>query len=117
MDYENVFIKQYTEALSKMKKFINWLKDDWKNNRFRLFCESIGSICFIAIYVLMAWYGESVSIMNIFLIQLVGSSLHIINAYMRSSVNLIMLNSIVILIALFGLGKMHLWGEGEFILW
>ena len=86
----------------------NWLVDDWKNNRFRLFCETIGSLCFISIYVLMAWYGDDVCITTIFLIQLVGSSLHIINAYLRSSVNLIVLNSIVILIALFGLGKMHL---------
>ena len=89
-------------------KIINWLKDDWKNHRFRLFCESIGSICFIAIYVLMAWYGEAVSILTIFLIQLVGSSLHIINAYLRNSVNLIALNCIVIAIALFGIAKMVL---------
>ena len=108
LDYKNVFIKQYTEALSKMKKIINWLKDDWKNNRFRLICETFGSICFIAIYVLMAWYGESVSSLTIFLIQLVGSSFHIINAYLRNSVNLIALNCIVITIALFGLAKMAL---------
>ena len=76
-----------------MKKFLNWLKDDWKNNRFRLFCETIGSICFIAIYVLMAWYGEAVSILTIFL---------------RNSVNLIALNCIVIAIALFGIAKMAL---------
>ena len=86
----------------------NWLIDDWKNNRFRLFCETVGSLCFIMIYLLMAYYGDDVYITTIFLIQLVGSSLHIINAYLRSSVNLILLNSIVILIALFGLGKMHL---------
>ena len=86
----------------------NWLIDDWKNNRFRLFCETIGSLCFILIYLLMAYYGDDVCITTIFLIQLVGSSLHIINAYLRSSVNLIMLNSIVIIIALFGLAKMHL---------
>jgi len=91
-----------------MKKFLIWLKDDWMNHRFRLFCESIGSICFIAIYVLMAWYGESVSILTIFLIQIVGSTLHIINAYLRNSVNLIALNCIVIAIALFGLAKMAL---------
>ena len=91
-----------------MNKFINWLKDDWKNNRFRLFCETIGSICFITIYVLMAWYGDSVSILNIFLIQIVGSTLHIINAYLRNSVNLIALNVIVIAIAFFGLAKMAL---------
>ena len=92
----------------KKNKIINWLKDAWKNNRFRLFCETVGSLCFIAIYVLMAWYGESVSIMNIFLIQLVGSTLHIINAYLRNSVNLIALNCIVIAIARFGLAKMAL---------
>jgi hypothetical protein len=86
----------------------NWLIDDWKNNRFRLFCETIGSLCFILIYLLMAYYGDDVCITTIFLIQLVGSSLHIINAYLRSSVNLIMLNTIVIIIALFGLAKMHL---------
>jgi hypothetical protein len=86
----------------------NWLIDDWKNNRFRLFCETVGSLCFILIYLLMAYYGDDASITTIFLIQLVGSSLHIINAYLRSSVNLILLNSIVIIIALFGLVKMHL---------
>ena len=86
----------------------NWLLDDWKNNRFRLFCETFGSLCFIIIYLLMAWYGDDASITIIFLIQLVGSSFHIINAYMRNSVNLILLNLVVIIIALFGLAKMHL---------
>ena len=86
----------------------NWLLDDWKNNRFRLFCETFGSLCFIIIYLLMAWYGDDASITIIFLIQLVGSSLHIINAYLRNSVNLIVLNLVVIVIALFGLAKMHL---------
>jgi len=86
----------------------NWLVDDWKNNRFRLFCETIGSLCFILIYLLMAYYGEDASITTIFLIQLVGSSLHIVNAYLRNSANLIMLNSVVIIIALVGLANMHL---------
>jgi len=81
------------------------LIDDWENNRFRLFCETIGSLCFISIYVLMAWYGDDVSILKIFLIQLVGSTLHIINAYLRSSVNLIVLNVIVIMIAIFGIWR------------
>jgi hypothetical protein len=84
----------------------SWLIEDWKHNRFRLFCETIGSLCFISIYVLMAWYGDAVSIFTIFIIQLVGSSLHIINAYMRNSVNLIILNIIVIAIAIFGIGRM-----------
>ena len=52
----------------KNNKIINWLKDDWKNNRFRLFCETIGSLGFISIYVLMAWYGDSVSI-ELFLVS------------------------------------------------
>jgi hypothetical protein len=86
----------------------DWLIDDWKNNRFRLFCETVGSLCFILIYLLMAYYGDDASITTIFLIQLVGSSLHIINAYLRNSVNLIMLNAIVIIIALVGLANMHL---------
>jgi hypothetical protein len=86
----------------------NWLVDDWKNNRFRLVCETFGSLCFIIIYLLMAWYGDDASITIIFLIQLLGSSFHIINAYMRNSVNLIVLNLVVIIIALFGLAKMHL---------
>ena len=86
----------------------DWLIDDWKNNRFRLFCETVGSLCFILIYLLMAYYGDDASITTIFLIQLVGSTLHIINAYLRNSVNLIMLNAIVIIIALVGLANMHL---------
>jgi hypothetical protein len=86
----------------------NWLIDDWKNNRFRLFCETIGSLCFISIYVLMAWYGDAVSILTIFIVQIFGSSLHIINAYMRNSANLIILNVVVITIAIFGIGRMFL---------
>jgi len=86
----------------------NWLIDDWKNNRFRLFCETIGSLCFISIYVLMAWYGDSVSIFTIFIVQIFGSTLHIINAYMRNSVNLIVLNVVVIAIAIFGIGRMFI---------
>ena len=94
--------------MSMIGAFRNWIVNDWKYNRFRLFCETLGSMCFILIYLLMAWYGDDVCVTTIFLIQLLGSSLHIINAYMRNSVNLILLISIVIIIALFGLAKMHL---------
>ena len=94
--------------MSMLSSFKSWIVNDWKYNRFRLFCESLGSLAFILIYVLMAWYGDDVCITTIFLIQLVGSTLHIINAYLRNSVNLILLNSIVIIIALFGLAKMLL---------
>ena len=86
----------------------NWLIDDWKYNRFRLFCETIGSLCFISIYVLLAWYGDSASILTIFLIQIVGSTLHIINAYLRNSINLIVLNVIVITIAVIGIWRILL---------
>ena len=94
--------------MSMIGAFRNWIVNDWKYNRFRLFCETLGSMCFILIYLLMAWYGDDVCVTTIFLIQLLGSSLHIINAYLRNSVNLILLNVIVIVIALFGLAKMHL---------
>ena len=94
--------------MSMIGAFRNWIVNDWKYNRFRLFCETIGSMCFILIYLLMAWYGDDVCVTTIFLIQLLGSSLHIINAYLRNSVNLILLNVIVIVIAFFGLAKMHL---------
>ena len=83
----------------------SWLIDDWKHNRFRLICETLGSLCFISIYVLLAWYGDSASILIVFIIQLVGSSLHIINAYLRNSVNLIILNLVVITIAIFGIWR------------
>ena len=86
----------------------SWLIDDWKHNRFRLICETIGSLCFISIYVLLAWYGDSTSILTVFMIQIVGSSLHIINAYLRNSVNLIVLNAIVITIAVIGIWRILL---------
>jgi len=94
--------------MKTLKAFKSWLVVDWKYNRFRLICETLGSLAFILIYLLMAWYGDDVCVTTIFIIQLVGSTLHIINAYLRNSVNLILLNSIVIVIALFGLAKMHL---------
>ena len=82
---------------------IKWIKSDWEHNRFRLICETLGSVCFISIYIILAWYGDSASVLPIFLIQIAGSTFHIINAYLRSSVNLIVLNVIVILIAMFGI--------------
>ena len=86
--------------MSMIGAFRNWIVNDWKYNRFRLFCETLGSLCFILIYLLMAWYGDDVCITTIFIIQLVGSTLHIINAYLRNSVNLLLLNSIVIMLSL-----------------
>jgi len=56
----------------------------------------------------MAWYGDAVSILTIFIVQIFGSLLHIINAYMRNSANLIILNVVVITIAIFGIGRMFL---------
>ena len=85
---------------------MKWLKGDWKYNRFRLVCETLGSLCFISIYVLLAWYGDSASVLTIFMIQIVGSILHIINAYLRTSINLIVLNCIVIVIAIIGIMRM-----------
>ena len=85
---------------------MKWLKEDWKYNRFRLVCETLGSLCFISIYVLLAWYGDSASVLTIFMIQIVGSILHIIKAYLRTSINLIVLNSIVIVIAIIGIMRM-----------
>ena len=87
---------------------IDCIQDYLINNRFLLFCETIGSLCFISIFVLMAWDGDAVSVFAIFLIQIAGSSLHIVNAYMRNSANILMLNVIVIVIAVFGIGKMFL---------
>ena len=87
---------------------IKWLTHDWKHNRFRLICETLGSVCFISIYIILAWYGDSTSVLPIFIIQIAGSTFHIINAYMRNSVNLIVLNIIVITIAIFGIGRMIL---------
>ncbi len=81
----------------------NWITDDWKHNRFRLVCETLGSICFISIYIILAWYGNSTSVLPIFVIQITGSLFHIINAYMRNSANLILLNVIVISIAVVGI--------------
>jgi len=48
----------------------NWLIDDWKHNRFRLICETLGSLCFISIYVLLAWHGDSASILIVFHLNL-----------------------------------------------
>ena len=85
---------------------MKWLKEDRKYNRFRLVCETLGSLCFISIYILLAWYGDSASVLTIFMIQIVVSILHIINAYLRTSINLIVLNSIVIVIAIIGIMRM-----------
>ena len=89
-----------------MKSVQQWLKDDWKNNRLRLIIETAGALCFISVYVVLAWFGDNASVMLIFLLTIAGASLHTVNAYLRQSINLVVLNIIVVCITLFGIYKM-----------
>jgi peptidoglycan biosynthesis protein MviN/MurJ (putative lipid II flippase) len=89
-----------------LKSVQQWLKDDWEHNRFRLIIETTGALCFILVYVILAWYGDDAPVSIIFLLTLAGASLHTINAYLRESINLILLNIIVICLTLFGIYKM-----------
>jgi peptidoglycan biosynthesis protein MviN/MurJ (putative lipid II flippase) len=91
-----------------LKSVKQWLDDDWKYNRFRLIIETSGAICFISVYVILAWFGDDASVFTIFLLTLAGASLHTINAYLRQSINLILLNIIVICVTLFGIYKMFM---------
>lgn len=89
-----------------MKSVSQWLKDDWEHNRVRLVIETAGALCFISVYVVLAWFGEDAKVMLIFLLTIAGATLHTVNAYLRQSINLILLNIIVICITLFGIYKM-----------
>ena len=89
-----------------MKSIGRWLKEDWRHNRFRLIIETAGAFCFISVYVVLAWFGDDASVFTVFLLRLAGAFLHTINAYLRQSINLIMLNIIVICVTLFGIFKM-----------
>ncbi len=89
-----------------MKSIQQWLKDDWENNRVRLVIETAGALCFISVYVVLAWFGDDAKVMLVFLLTLAGSLLHSVNAYMRQSINLVVLNIIVICVTLFGIYKM-----------
>ena len=89
-----------------MKSVGLWLKEDWRHNRFRLVVETTGALCFISVYGVLAWLGDNASGFTVFLLTLAGASLHTINAYLRQSINLILLNIIVICVTLFGITKM-----------
>ena len=89
-----------------MKSIQQWLKDDWEHNRLRLLIETTGALCFISVYIVLAWYGDDANVMTIFLLTLAGALLHSVNAYMRQSINLVVLNIIVVCVTLFGIYKM-----------
>ena len=91
-----------------MKSIGRWLKEDWRHNRFRLVVATTGALCFISVYVVLAWVGDDASVFTVFLLTLAGATLHTINAYLRHSINLIMLNIIVICVTLFGIFKMFM---------
>lgn len=91
-----------------MKSVQQWLTDDWENNRFRLIVETAGALCFISVYLILAWFGDDAPVSIVFLFTLAGASLHTINAYLRESINLILLNIIVICLTLFGIYKMFM---------
>ncbi len=82
--------------------------DDWQGHRFRLIVETVGACCFISVYLIMAWFGDNTPIFIVFLFTLSGALLHSINAYLRKSINLLLLNIIVVCITLFGIAKMFL---------
>ena len=60
-----------------MKSIQQWLKDDWENNRVRLVIETAGALCFISVYVVLAWFGDDAKVMLVFLLTLAGSLLHL----------------------------------------
>jgi peptidoglycan biosynthesis protein MviN/MurJ (putative lipid II flippase) len=91
-----------------VKGIREWLIEDWTYNRFRLVVETLGACCFISVYLIMAWFGDNSPIFVIFLFTLAGALLHTINAYLRQSINLIILNIIVICITLGGIFKMFM---------
>jgi hypothetical protein len=91
-----------------LKGIREWLKEDWTHHRFRLIVETAGAFCFICVYLIMAWMGDDSPISIIFLFTLAGALLHTINAYLRQSINLIILNIIVICITLAGIFKMFM---------
>lgn len=89
-----------------MKSFKSWLIEDWEQNRFRLVVETTGALCFISVYVILAWHGDDAPVSLVFLFTLSGALLHTINAYLRQSINLLVLNIIVVAITLSGIFKM-----------
>jgi peptidoglycan biosynthesis protein MviN/MurJ (putative lipid II flippase) len=91
-----------------VKSIREWLVDDWQDNRFRLIVETAGACCFISVYLIMAWFGDNTPIFVVFLFTLSGALLHSINAYLRKSINLLLLNIIVVCITIFGMAKMLL---------
>ena len=62
-----------------MKSVSQWLKDDWEHNRVRLVIETAGALCFISVYVVLAWFGEDAKVMLIFLLTIAGATLHTVN--------------------------------------
>ena len=82
--------------------------NDWQDHRFRLIVETVGACCFISVYLIMAWFGDDTPVFIVFLFTLSGALLHSINAYLRKSINLLLLNIIVVCITLFGIAKMLL---------
>lgn len=90
---------------------INWLSDDWQNNRFRLIAETLGSLCFLSLMMYIAIKGNDTDAMVVFILQIAGSGLHGINSYMRNSANLFALNVVGGAIGLFGIINLSFWSN------
>lgn len=91
----------------KLQRFIDWLQYDWEHHRFRFFMETIGTFFMFLFMVLFAWYGNTMNVVILLLIEIAGCACHTINGWLRESMNLIILNIVAILVSIFGIIKYY----------
>lgn len=80
-----------------------WLINDWKYNRPRLIIESLGTIFVLTSMFLLSIYGSSANLYLVFILQAFGCLFFSINAILRQSINMLIINFGASLIAIYGL--------------
>jgi len=92
----------------RISKFIDWLKYDWEHHRFRFFMETIGTFMMFLFMTLFSWYGNTMNVVILLTIEIIGCACHTVNGWLRQSMNLVILNIVAIIISALGIIKYYM---------
>lgn len=77
-----------------MKNFLNWLINDWKNNRFLFITENINMITNVFCGIYLAFWSPNINWILLYTSYIIGSISGILFSVRRKTLPLLIVNSV-----------------------
>lgn len=88
-----------------MKNFLNWLINDWKNNRFLFITENINMVANVFCGIYLAFWSPNINWVLLYVSYIIGSIAGTLFSIKRKTLPLLMVNSVFIITNTYALIK------------